>query len=111
MRLEFQRCEKIVDGFGAADEGDAVVFVEEKFSAAEFAVVVEAHGVAVSAGVVDDEEVAFFDRWQFALDGEFVAVFAEAADNVVNMVMWRVFLAAPYIPGRMRLAMEASTPM
>lgn len=91
--LEFQRCEEVVDGFGAADEGDAVVFVQEELSAAELAVVVEAHGVAVGTGVVDDEEVAFFDRWQFALDGKFVAVFAEATDDVVNVIVWRVFLA------------------
>lgn len=28
FRLEFQCCKKIIDGFGAANHGDAVVFVE-----------------------------------------------------------------------------------
>lgn len=91
--LEFQSSEEVVNGFSAANKGDAVVFVEKKFSGTEFSVVVEAHGVAMRTSIVDDEDIAFVNFWQFALDGEFVAVFAEAANDVVNMVVWSVFFA------------------
>lgn len=70
-----------------------MVFVQQKFSGTKLAVVVEAHGMTVSTRVVDDEDVAFVDFWQIALDGEFVAVFAEAADDIVYVIVWCVFFA------------------
>ena len=59
--VEGQRGEVVVDGFGAANELHVAVLLQQEFRAAELAVVVEAHGMAVGAGVEDDEAVANLD--------------------------------------------------
>lgn len=51
---------------------------EEEFGGAKLAVVIKAHGVAVSPRVMDDQDVAVFDFRQAAVDGEFIAVFAQS---------------------------------
>ena len=85
--------EVVAQGFGAADEFDAAVFSQKQLRASELAVVVESHGVAVCARVVDDDAVADVDLGQLAVDGEFVVVLAERAGDVVDMVTEGVFLA------------------
>lgn len=81
-------------GFRPADELHAAVLPEEELGAAELAVVVEAHGVAVGPGVEDDEPVPPVDFGQLAVDGEFVVVFTEGAGNVVSVVMGAFSLPA-----------------
>ena len=48
----------ILRGLGPADEPDAAVRLEEQLGGAQLAVVVVAHGKAVGASVVDDQQVA-----------------------------------------------------
>ena len=76
--------EVVIEGFTAADFENVAVFLEEQFAGAEFAVVVEAHGASVGAGVVDNQDITAFNGGQAAVDGEFVVVFAEAAHDVVG---------------------------
>ena len=59
--VEGQCGEVVVQCFGAADELHVAVLLQQEFRAAELAVVVEAHGVAVGAGVEDDEAVVDLD--------------------------------------------------
>ena len=40
--------------------------------------------MAVGTGVVDDQDIAVVDLRQAAVDGEFIAVFAERTGNVVE---------------------------
>ena len=67
--------------------------MEQEFSRTELAVVVEAHGMAVCACVVDDQDVAVVDFRQAAVDGEFIAVFAERTGDVIDVVFRCIFLA------------------
>ena len=62
---------KIVAGLLCpADQLEAAVFLQQNFRAAEFTVVVVAHGETVGTGVVDAEDVANFDFRQAALNGK-----------------------------------------
>ena len=86
-------CEQIGDGFAAADNLHTAVFFQKQFLTAQLAVVVEAHGGAVSACIVDNHNVADVDFGELAVNGKFVVVFAERACNIVNMVFGQVVFA------------------
>lgn len=58
--------------------------MEEEFGRTKLAVVIKAHRMAVSPGVMDDQDVAVYDFRQAAVDGKFIAVFAKGADDVVE---------------------------
>lgn len=64
--------------------------VDKEFGMAEFTVVIEAHSVAVGAGVVNDDKVAGLDGWEMAVDGEFIDILAEGACNVSDEGEWEV---------------------
>src|SRR5699024_7783427 len=63
-------------GLGAADELVRAALHQQHLGAAQFAVVVVAHGEAVGAGVVDDHHVADLDLGQGAVHSELVVVLA-----------------------------------
>ena len=85
--------EVVVERLGAADRLDGAVRAAQVFGAAELAIVLEAHRVAVGARVVEDEEVAALDFGQGPRDGELVVVLAERARHVVDVVAGAVLLA------------------
>ena len=49
----------VFDGFRAADYFEIAAGAHQEFSAAKLAVVIETHGVAVGAGVVDDNGIPY----------------------------------------------------
>ena len=51
------------------------------------------HAVTVGAGVVDYQQIAPVNLRQRTVNGELVAVLAQRAGNIVNLVTGRVFLA------------------
>ena len=69
-----------------------MVFVKKELCAAKLGVVVEAHGVAVSASVVDNDDVAFSDFRKLTLYSKLITVFAEGTNNVINVVCRCIFL-------------------
>ena len=78
--------EIILRRLGAADELEASVLLQQNLRGTELAVVIVAHGEAVSAGVVDGDDVADLDLRQASLDGKFVVVLAQAAGDVVDVI-------------------------
>lgn len=90
---EVEGCEEVVEGFGAADLEDGVIGAQEEFGGAEASIVVEAHGVAVCAGIVDDDIVAWNDFGEGALDGELIVVLAEGSCDIVDVVAGGMFFA------------------
>ena len=96
MELELgdvQGCEIVHGGLGPADELEGAVLLQQHLGGAELTVVVVAHGVAVGAGIVDDQNIPHVDLGQAALNGELVVVLAQAAGDVVHMVQDGVLLA------------------
>ena len=80
MELRAVQGSEIVHGcLRPADKLEGSVFFQEHFSAAQFAVVVIAHGVAVGTGIVEHQDVADIDAGKAALDGELVVVLTQAA--------------------------------
>ena len=67
--------------------------MEEQFCRTKLAVVIKAHGMAVSACIVNDEDVAVVNFRKGPVDSKFIAVFAERSRYVVDMILRRVFLA------------------
>ena len=90
---EVQRGKKIVDGFCTADLFDGTVGLQQQLGGTGFAIVVEAHRVAVRTGIVDDHQVAHVDCGQVTLHGEFVVILAERTNHVVNVIQRLVFFA------------------
>ena len=62
-------------------------------TSAQLAVVVIAHGRAVSAGVVDVDQVADVDLGKHPVDGELIVILAQAADHVILVVAGSILLA------------------
>lgn len=112
---EIQCCEEIAKGFISADLLDAAIFMDKDLLMTEASIIVIAHAVTMSAGIMNDDEVAHFDFREGSLDREFIAVLAKGAGHVIDVVPRCICFAqdgdmvvAPYIPGRMRSAMQAS---
>ena len=85
---------------------------------AESAVIVVPHAVAMSSGIMDNNQIAHVDFRQLALDGKFIAVFAKRTNYVIYMVFGCICLpknsnvmVSPVHAGRIRSAMHASTPI
>ena len=86
------KCGEIVfSGFCAADEFDGAIGFDEEFGAAEFSVVLEAHGMSVGTGIMNREQITELDFGERSLDGEFVVIFAKGSDDVDDLVVWFVF--------------------
>jgi hypothetical protein len=65
--LELQGCKVIVYRFGPADQFHAPIAAQKQLLGPQLAVVVEAHGMAMGAGILDDQQIAILDgrqgRW------------------------------------------------
>ena len=61
--------------------------MDENFLMAETSIIVIAHAVTMSAGIVDNDEVAHFDFRKLSLDGEFIAVLTKGAGHVIDVVL------------------------
>ncbi len=79
--------------FGTADELPVVATFPEDFSRAEFAIVVETHGMSMSAGVVDHDKIANRRVRNLAVDRKLVIVFAKRSGDIVH------FLRATFLSG------------
>ena len=66
LLLPNRRSEVILRRFGTPDEPGGTVLAQEHLRRAQAAVVLISHGVAVGAGVVDDQQVADVDLRQHA---------------------------------------------
>ena len=61
--------------------------MDEDLLMTEASIVVIAHAVTMSAGIVDNDEVAHFDFWKLSLDREFIAVLTKGAGHVIDVVL------------------------
>src|SRR6266545_6156228 len=69
-----QRREVVLDCLGAADQRYVAAFAQQQLGRTQLAVVVEAHGLAVRAGIVKSQQIANLDRRQRPVDRELVVV-------------------------------------
>ena len=76
--------EIISGGFSTADQLEGAVFLQQDFRGAELAVVIVAHGMAVSAGIVDYQNITDVNGREAAVNGELVVVFAQATGDIVT---------------------------
>src|SRR3989344_3566495 len=81
-RDEIQRCEIVLRSLSTANEHKRSVWPHEIFGTSQFSVVIEAHGMAVRPGGMDDKDIAWLNLWQRPLDCEFIIILAQAAHNV-----------------------------
>ena len=68
--------------------------MKQQLGASQLAVVIEAHGMAVSTSIVDDDAVTNVNLWQLAVNGKLIVVLAERTSNVIYMVAESLFLAS-----------------
>ena len=61
--------------------------MDEDLLMTEASIIVIAHAVTMSAGIVDNDEVAHFDFRKLSLDREFIAVLTKGAGHVIDMVL------------------------
>ena len=90
---EIEGREIVLRRLGAADELEAAVLFQQNLRGTELAIIIVAHGEAVSTGVVDGYNVADLDFRQTPLNGEFVVVFAQTAGDVIDVIENGVLLA------------------
>lgn len=90
---EVEGREVVVHGLCPADQLVGAVLFEQDFCRSELTVVVVAHREAVSAGVVDIDQVIGQDLGQHAVNGKFVVVLAQTACHVVLEIAGVVLLA------------------
>lgn len=84
---EIQCRKEVAKGFISADLLDAAIFMDEDLLMPEASIVVIAHAVTMSAGIVDNDEVAHFDFRKRSLDGEFIAILTKGAGHVIDVVL------------------------
>ena len=85
--------EIVLRRLGAADELEAAVLFQQNLRGTELAIIIVAHGEAVSTGVVDINDIPDLDLGQHAVDGKLIVILAQTAHNIIYMIARRVFFS------------------
>jgi len=84
--------EVVVERFSPSDLNNIAVFTEQQLCRTQLPVIVESHGMAVGARVMDHDRIAGLQLGQQSVDGKLIVILAKRAGYVVQKGMRTVFL-------------------
>ena len=72
--------------FRPADELEAAIRLQKHLGRAKLAIVIISHGMSVSTGIVNGNNVTHFNFRQAALNGKFVVILTQTTGYVIDMI-------------------------